>query len=575
MSSFFATRRRVSAPTPTIEVERILSLPRRAWTQAQVEELVELLSEELRLRGSSATLRPLQAIALAEAYAARGLFGGMGVGTGKTLVSFLAPVLLGAERPLLFVPAALLEKTAFDLGHWEREMRVHPRMRVMSYEILQHPQHADDLDLEAPDLVICDEAHRLKNAKAARTKRVMRYLRQHPDCTFLALSGSFTSASVRDYAHLLTRALGAGAPVPRHWNEIDRWSKALDADVPEWDRPAPGVLLSISPAAEQDPVDELAQARCRYARRLRDTMGVVISSGAKLPAKLVLGREDIGTPLAIAEALDELKSSWCTPNGDELRYAIELWRYSRQLSLGFWGRWDPPPPSEWMDARGAWARFVRQELARPGTRCDSPARVALAFPHEPSLVAWRAVRDIYRPEEHTVIEWVSEEIAEHCVAWLRAPGASSGVCWCEHVAFGEKVAALAEVPYYGGGPESAREILHARGPFVTSIQARSEGINLQDRYSRNLIASAPASAKTWEQLLGRTHREGQRAPEVEVDLLLHTEALASSLMTALDRSRYIAGTIGVEQRLLGARFNFSFSSLPGVVLGSEEEDEEE
>lgn len=551
-------------------------MPRRSWSSADTDELVTLLSSELRVRGSTATLRPIQAIAIAEAVDAGGLLGVLGVGSGKTLVSLIAPLMMGCARPVLIVPAALRAKTEQDRRLWERELRLHPAIRVISYESLQHPDHADDLSMLAPDCLICDEAHRLKHTTSARTKRVLRYLYAHPTCRLIVLSGSSTSSSLLDYEHLVRFALPGACPVPRHRAETERWAAALDADTPEWDRPSPRALLALSPPTDDEAgADELTTARRRYSRRLRDTRGVVISHDVRVRASLEIRGLDVVCPPAIRGALTELERTWRTPTGDELRYALEVWRYGRELSMGFFGRWEPAPPAEWLAARAAWALFMRGKLACDSPAYDSPARVALAFPDSCELARWREVRDSYDPKAHTVIEWIDDTIARRAADWLADP--DPGIVWTEHVALGRRVAELAGVPYLGGGDESAEAILNIHGPFVTSIQARSEGVNLQDRYARNLICSAPASAVSWEQLLGRTYREGQDRARVLVDLCLHSAPLCGSLATALRRAQYIQDTKEIPQRLLLAHYGFDITQISstGVVPIEEDTDQEE
>ena len=50
-------------------------------------------------------------------------------------------------------------------------------------------QSAQKLDYIQPDLIIADECHLLKNHKAGRTRRVTRYMREHPETKFVGVSG--------------------------------------------------------------------------------------------------------------------------------------------------------------------------------------------------------------------------------------------------------------------------------------------------------------------------------------------------------------------------------------------------
>jgi hypothetical protein len=58
-----------------------------------------------------------------------------------------------------------------------------------------------------------------------------------------------------------------------------------------------------------------------------------------------------------------------------------------------------------------------------------------------------------------------------------------------------------------------------------------------------------ADAGAWEQLIGRTHRQGQLADEVEVYVFAHG-AFADALETARERAKYIENTTGNTQKLL-------------------------
>ena len=84
-------------------------------------------------------------------------------------------------------------------------------------------------------------------------------------------------------------------------------------------------------------------------------------------------------------------------------------------------------------------------------------------------------------------------------------------------AFGRAVAEAGDFPFYGAGDVAAAGILQENGKrtVVASIKAHGTGRNLQ-AFCRNLVANPPSDGATWEQLLGRTHRQGQEADEVTV-----------------------------------------------------------
>src|SRR5262245_46563659 len=92
-------------------LRRVLELPRRSWSDSGAKDLAERLTALLKTSGGTMTLRPVQAIALYEAYRCHGAFLPIRVGGGKTLISLLLPHVLEASRPLLLLPAKLIEKT--------------------------------------------------------------------------------------------------------------------------------------------------------------------------------------------------------------------------------------------------------------------------------------------------------------------------------------------------------------------------------------------------------------------------------------------------------------------------------
>ena len=92
------------------EFERIRSLPVRSVLDG--ETLAREMTEALKTPGGTMSLRPVQALALYEIMTTGGLCAPMGVGTGKTLVFLLAPVVLGLKRALGILPAS---ESAFAL----------------------------------------------------------------------------------------------------------------------------------------------------------------------------------------------------------------------------------------------------------------------------------------------------------------------------------------------------------------------------------------------------------------------------------------------------------------------------
>src|SRR6266571_7415392 len=85
---------------PGPEFERIQALPRRMWQTEDLEQLCKLLSEHLRTPTGVQELLPMQAAALRELHDLGRLSVVSNVGSGKTIVTALAPRMRGAKRAL-------------------------------------------------------------------------------------------------------------------------------------------------------------------------------------------------------------------------------------------------------------------------------------------------------------------------------------------------------------------------------------------------------------------------------------------------------------------------------------------
>jgi hypothetical protein len=83
---------------------------------------------------------------------------------------------------------------------------------------------------------------------------------------------------------------------------------------------------------------------------------------------------------------------------------------------------------------------------------------------------------------------------------------------------------------------------------IVSISANSEGRNLQ-QFSKNLVVAIPPGGNRWEQLLGRTHRDGQMADEVSVSLPLICYENWNVFRDARREAEYIEHTTKQIQKL--------------------------
>lgn len=535
------------------ETARILALPVR-----ETPEVVPDLTPLYRREGGTQRLRPIQSLALAEIERVGGLLGPIGVGHGKTVVTLLAPSAASRRlgrpvRALLLVPASLYQKTLLDAAeyaeHWEL-----PPLEILPYSQLSQPESSRILE-QPFDLIIADEAHKLRNLDSARTRRVGRFFEAHPDARLVALSGTLTSKSVLDYAHLAEWALGAGSPLPLHWTWLRSYSAALDVD--PVNPPGGHDIAAVEPLA-RDPrfatggPTALERRRRSYHRRLTTTPGVVATKKASVDCALYLERLEVTQPEDVQDALAHLELLWETPCGDvQLESAMRKAEVARQLTQGFYYRWvwpDGTPDRAWLSARSAWAVAVREALQRSRPGLDSPALLARACeageaPTRTLAEAWEAWSvERAKPEPPVETVWVSDYLLADVWRWLHQDSRPR-IVWYSHGAIEERLRAVG-LPVYGSGDEPPREA----ETCAMSIAAHGTGRNLQ-AWAHQLVICPPSSGAAWEQLLGRTHRAGQTADAVWC-AWYGGGVFDSAMHKAVESARYIAQTQGQRMKLL-------------------------
>lgn len=496
------------------EVQRVLALPRK---DALDHSFIDELSAALRI-DPTARLRPRQAEALCAMASGNGVFAPLGVGVGKTLLSFLLPVACGAVRPVLMIPASLREKTARDATALRRQWKIANNIDVLSYEMLGHPKHENDLLDLAPDLLICDEAHALRNPSAAVTRRVKRYVEERRPRVVL-MSGTLMQSRVEDLHHLLMWTHGPErAPIPKTKREAQVWGRAIDES--SFTSLGPGAL---APLGESQP-----ELRAGYGRHVSNTFGVVASTTVDCPASIRLVIEKCSLSSELTQAIATLRATGCRPDGVELEDA-QLAACELQLSCGFWYGWKHMPPEPWSVARRNWHRLVREVLAAQLPGLDSPLQVWNNYGHTtPEGRTWGAIRHSFRPEQ--VTNWVDRSVVAGLLESCRKPT----IVWTSHVAVGRLAEELG-YEYYGKNKRtsSGKHIMDASplSTIVCSIDSCLEGTHMIG-WSHNLVLTPPAEDLIWEQMIGRTHREGQKADEVEVRVWAPTQRARDRVLSA-------------------------------------------
>lgn len=470
-------------------------------------------------------------------------FAANGILVHNTLISLAMPTAMNSKNAVILVPPRLKKKTLREVRDvYGRQFHLDlANIRVVSYTQLSSARQATILDTIKPDLIIADECHSLSHRSSARTKRFLRYMKEHPECRFVALSGTVTRKSIIDYAHLIELALRKNSPLPFGYREVKDWAGALDVD-PEY-LMAPGVLIRFCEDGED--------VRSGFRRRLVETPGVVATRESDLGVGLIIRKLKPAVPDGIIQVMQQVRKTWALED-EEFDSALAVTRALRQISTGHFLRWDWPggkPDIKWLEARKEWHRDVRDILKTSKKGLDSPFLIAMAAAAGriaiPSWDKWKAFKD--RKPPPTVAVWLDDFIVDAAIHWAKV-SSKEGNCiiWYEHAALGKRIAEKSRFPLYGAGTDADTS---KERVIVCSVKSQGTGKNLQ-HFSRNLFTTLPPSGMAFEQVIGRTHRPGQKEDDVFADWYAHTSILEYAMETVLADAHYIQDTMGGRQKVL-------------------------
>jgi len=562
-------------------MSRIAALPRRT-PLADADTLVREMTAWLRTPAGTMTLRPIQACTLYEAALQRGVFCSARTSAGKTLAAGLLPRVVGAQRPLLIVPAALTSSSPKVEGKTEREfreLRAHWQIplsyRITSYQkVSTRPKcrihgktpcqcaRPDLLEEYRPDWIVCDEAHRLKHVRsAACARRVARYVHAHPECGVATFTATPLRAGLLDYAHLLWWSLRSGAPVPDDPDLLEQWAALLDENDGNAFEGFQSLDYSIL-VPHLGPVYDGPTARKAFRSRLVETPGVIVSQDRFDGVSLTIEPVRLPPRRDLDDAWQRLRELWVSPIDDWLLLDKQLGvaAVAKRIALGFDYYHDPRPPTDWIEARKEWQGFVRRVLEASPTY-DTMAQVrdaclAGVLPRH-AWDRWAGIKDSYEARKHRQTQWLHADAIQLASRW----GRDGGIIWVDHIEFGRALAEATGWPYFhekGCDPRgrSIGWVSHQERTVIASSAACSEGHNLQPHdgmpgWSRNLFCTPPKTALDWEQRVSRTHRDGQTR-DVTVQYIVGCLENFVALPCAVSYALRTEESLGQFQKLLQA-----------------------
>lgn len=634
LSDKLRTRAAAVEPLVYAEIERICSLEIEEMPDdEQLEDISRRHVLAEKFEAGWRLFRP-QAAAL-DAYDRHGgLFAPIAVGWGKTLITLRIASMAyakGIKRILLLMPSQVYTQLIKRDIEWARQhvplgvpfvymgRTTQERRRALSrkkqgcfllpYSCLSTRDTEDVLEAMDPQLILADEVHKLRNPRAACSRRIRKFVdSRRPQ--FCGLSGTITSKSVMDYYHLMRSALGDNCPLPLAKNVAHEWGSALDSGAMPSQAQTGPILPLVDWAQGNFEIGELSRDvtgfRTAYRLRLNSAPGVVASGDDEIGVSLVMKQEHVVGEGPDYDKLRDLvldvETLWVTPDGDELEHAMLKWKWMFELSSGFYNQlyW---PEAEWVVGHGA---------ARAATLKDAEDDLELAKAHHklhqvyarelrgwlqlharkgidtPMLVganmATHGARDVTRvlyqawteqrearfdgmPERQSRAVRVCDYKLKAAVKWAHQHVTHGAILWVHSKEIGiwltELLAAEGLDPLHcPAGNKANSEIIdpdNANRIVVASITAHGTGKNLQ-HFSEQYVVQWPRHAPAAEQLLGRTHRNGQQADELIVHYSHNSTFDELQLAACLVDAVYIHQSTGVRQKVVIA----SYDPLPAV-----------
>lgn len=635
---FSQARRNAKRDTAdSLEITRIIRLP--IVELPTIEEVEAFCREEVQASYFDAGFRlfntQVGSVLAWDLY--DGLFAPVGVGWGKTLITLMianrAFETGKSERSALFVPSQVyLQLTQRDI-QWARK-RVGLRVPfilmggrsqesrrttagsnkkgcyILPYSYLSTRDAEEVLNSIEPDLLILDEAHAVKNAKAARTKRLTRYLQQKQP-RVVALSGTITSKSINDYHHLISAALGDRSPLPMDPALASNWSFVLDANADPSDAQVGPIAPLLAWSRRHYPKEKLPAGvpgfRKAYKIRLNTSPGVVSTGDNEIGVSLVIENTPVElkavaeTPefMRLKQLMTDVEELWRTPSGDEIEFGFHKWRYLFELTTGYYYNLRWPTVDELQrrqrlteheaevylseakvhhEALQVYHQILRRWLeysSKP--KLDTPLLVGSNMAQHGArdvgmalYTAWKEAKDLEfdgMPERLSEPKRICDYKIQHAVAWAKehAEHGRGALVWFHHDTAGRWLAEELKaqgVDAIWCPSESVRkgmnalvgDVVNKDRIMVVSMGGHGTGKNLQ-HFEQQLFLQFPRKADLIEQVIGRTHRNGQEADELIVHTMNTLQFDHLNTAACIVDALYIHQTTGSRQKIVYATWN--------------------
>lgn len=481
-------------------------------------------------------------------------FGALGVGEGKTPISFLAPILARSHRALVMMPANLVDKTIkinipdieswFNLKldwcslagksqHQRRHLMNKHRITIFPYSLLSTEDTEDLLAMSNADLIVCDESHSLKDEDSAKTDRFLKFIDKNPNVGLICMSGTIIDKSLFDYWHLICRSIKHLAPIPFEKSIVQEIQDVTDYSLHKKVAPSK-FLCKLAPelkASYGEYLVDVEKTRAWLRVLFKSSPATLLTENQSVNCSIFINVIEVDTPKPLLDKINEVKKTWCTPSGDELEDNLSIIQLLQQLSSGFYYRlyWgedvEPWVLANWK-AENELKREIRHWIRwRKRSKLDTPGLVKKALESRvPTVKSMQEFYDKWKAsfepgktltERTRARVWESDYKINEARKW--ASTVKNGIIW---YGWDESGLRLSEsMPNAIYCPANVDVLQLTKSGILICSLAHAQGQNLQ-HHCNNLLFDLPDNGAEMEQLIGRTHRQGQMADCVNVDILV-------------------------------------------------------
>lgn len=444
-----------------------------------------------------------------EVDAPQGVISLTGVGSGKLLQSVLIGPVLKKKNVLLIVPLKSLEDTKREIIRWTTAIPeiAKQNLQVVASNELSLQKTKDVLFHFNPSIIVIDEAQDFKDIDAARTKRLLKYLVNNLSCRLFVLSATLITPNVKDYFHLVYFVCRDNSPLSYYTETVDAYQALYDNELERGNVLQTYIFNTLNRFPGKT-------ARDKLSYRLYQTKNIVSSKEQSTNVDLILTEFSYDSPL-INAAIAKLAEDWQDPSGRLLVNIVEKTVVEDFLNVGLYPTYEYSLASEqktkFFELRRECEKILRTNIKYLRT-VDSVRELKMLAAEK--VIKEKDIRIMSEYEDAkkeysvkvTIVELDVVPLINRLKKFMQ--DFDNCIFWVQHIEVGKMLSRYLGIPFLNG---KKREPDERQRHIILSVKAYYAGKNLQ-AWNVNVLVEYTSNALIIEQLIGRTHRQGQQKP---------------------------------------------------------------